>query len=227
MERGHGGVVVGSEMSGGVKNITIANCVFTGTDRGIRIKAARGRGGTVEDIRVSNIVMRGILREGIVLTTFYEKSEPETVSARTPIFRNIHMSGMTGDAKMAMELSGLVEMPLDNISFSDIQLTAETGVKMKDARNVRFQNVTINPEKGPALTADRTEGLELSGFGTLKTDMNSPIVDLHDVKRVFVHGCSRIPGVGPFARVLESSSAQLTVEGNDFGPGEAIVKADK
>ena len=44
-------------MSGGVKKVTISNCVFDGTDRGIRIKSTRGRGGVVEDIRVSNVVM--------------------------------------------------------------------------------------------------------------------------------------------------------------------------
>ena len=53
MLSGHGGVVIGSEMSGGVKNITISNCVFDGTDRGIRIKTTRGRGAAVEDIRVA------------------------------------------------------------------------------------------------------------------------------------------------------------------------------
>jgi polygalacturonase len=57
LERGHGGVVIGSEMSGGVKNVVISNCVFIGTDRGIRIKSRRGRGGAIEDIRVSNLIM--------------------------------------------------------------------------------------------------------------------------------------------------------------------------
>ena len=57
---GHGGVVIGSEMSGGVRRVTISNCVFEGTDRGIRIKTTRGRGGVIEDIRVSNVVMTRI-----------------------------------------------------------------------------------------------------------------------------------------------------------------------
>src|SRR5699024_4329434 len=53
MVRGHGGVVIGSEMSGGVRNIVISNCVFQGTDRGIRLKTRRGRGGTDAKRRVS------------------------------------------------------------------------------------------------------------------------------------------------------------------------------
>ena len=58
-------------MSGGVKKVTISNCVFDGTDRGIRIKSTRGRGGVVEDIRVSNVVMSDIKREAVVLNLKY------------------------------------------------------------------------------------------------------------------------------------------------------------
>src|SRR5699024_10379868 len=61
MRRGHGGVVLGSEMSGDVRNVVISTCVFQGTDRGIRIKTRRGRGGTIEDIRVTNVVMDDVL----------------------------------------------------------------------------------------------------------------------------------------------------------------------
>ncbi len=61
MVHGHGGVVLGSEMSGSIRNITISNCIFQETDRGIRLKSRRGRGGIVEDIRVSNIVMDNVM----------------------------------------------------------------------------------------------------------------------------------------------------------------------
>ena len=88
MLAGHGGVVIGSEMSGGVKNITISNCVFDGTHNGIRLKASRGRGGVVENIRVNNIVMENILRDAFIMDLFYDRhSEPEPVSERTPVFR--------------------------------------------------------------------------------------------------------------------------------------------
>ena len=61
MVHGHGGVVIGSEMTGGVRHVVISNCVFQGTDRGIRLKSRRGRGGVVEDLRVSNVVMSDVL----------------------------------------------------------------------------------------------------------------------------------------------------------------------
>ncbi|WP_019640761.1 glycoside hydrolase family 28 protein, partial [Paenibacillus fonticola] len=61
MVHGHGAVVLGSEMSGDIRNVTISNCVFKQTDRGIRLKSRRGRGGVVEDIRISNIVMEDVI----------------------------------------------------------------------------------------------------------------------------------------------------------------------
>ena len=98
MMHGHGGVVIGSEMSGGVRNVAISNCTFVGTDRGIRIKSRRGRGGVVEDIRVSNIVMDRVLCP-LAINLFYgcgawddpkvlDKS-PKPVDETTPRFRRL------------------------------------------------------------------------------------------------------------------------------------------
>lgn len=60
MERGHGGVVIGSEMSGNVTGVTVEACEMVGTDRGLRIKTRRGRGGHVGDITFRNVTMRGV-----------------------------------------------------------------------------------------------------------------------------------------------------------------------
>ncbi len=223
MADGHGGVVIGSEMSGGVRNITIANCVFDGTERGIRLKSARGRGGVVEDVRASNLVMRGIRREAILVTTFYEKSDPEPVSERTPIFRNIRFNAITGDAKAAGELTGLAEMPLEGISFTDVQLDAETGFRITDARQVGFHHVTINTTKGPAIVADKTADLELDGFKCLKPPPKTPVVDLLGVKRVFIHGCTAAPGTDVFLRVPEQIAGEVALEGNNFKAAKEAV----
>lgn len=139
MVRGHGGVVIGSEMSGGVRNVVIVNCVFEGTDRGIRIKSRRGRGGFVEDIRVSNIVMRRVVCP-IVMNMFYfcgpggkEKvvwdKAPYPVDASTPAFRRIHFSGITaGEAgACAGFLYGLPEMPIGDVTLSGVDVEMAQG----------------------------------------------------------------------------------------------------
>jgi hypothetical protein len=224
MAKGHGGVVIGSEMSGGVKNITIANCVFDGTDRGIRIKSARGRGGVVEDVRVNNIVMRNIKEEAVVITTFYEKSDLEPVSERTPVFRNIRLSGLTGDAKTAADLTGLAEMPLENIAFSDIKLDTTKGMTIKDAKHISLHNAVLNSSQGPVIVADRTEGLELDSVSTGGSN-TAPLLELHDVKNVFVHGCSGTPERPVYVRVPAKSARELVMEGNNFGPAKIETAA--
>jgi polygalacturonase len=221
-------VVIGSETSGGVKNISIANCVFDGTDRGIRIKSARGRGAYIEDIRVANIVMRNIRDEALVITTFYEKSNPETVTERTPVFRNIHINGVTGDARIAADLSGLTEMPLDDISISDFHIDANIGIGMVDVKNVGLHNVTINVKKGPVLVASHADGLEIDGLRTVSKDATQVLARLSSVKNVFIHGCSVFEASKEVIQVTQDSANQLQLEGNHFGKGvlPVIVKSE-
>jgi len=95
MKHGHGGIVIGSEMSGSVRNVSIENSVFDGTERGIRIKTARGRGGVVENVIARNIVMRDIVDEAIVIDMFYEPVPPEPVSERTPVVRRVYIQNIT------------------------------------------------------------------------------------------------------------------------------------
>ncbi len=224
--RGHG-LSIGSEMSGGVKNVTVANCVFDGTDRGIRIKSTRGRGGVIEDIRVSNIVMRNIRDEAFLLTTFYTKTTPEPVSERTPIFRNIHFSGITGDAKIAGEVTGLGEMPIENVTFDDIQLETKTGFTLKDTKGIEFHNVTVNTESGPVITATTTEGLEIDGVKTTKPHPGTPVIDLSKVTGVFVRGCTAAPETETFLRVSENSADEVTLEGNNLKLAKTAVEKVK
>jgi polygalacturonase len=200
MLRGHGGVVIGSEMSGGVRKVAVSNCVFEGTDRGIRIKTTRGRGGTVEDVTVSNIVMKDIREEGITLNMFYDPggappkddAAPEPVTERTPTFRNIHIDNVVGDAETAGLLVGLGEAPLDDVSLTDIRLAAKRGIAIKDAKNVRLSGVYVDTAAGPAIAARRTENLTLFDVGTNTPHSGTPVVDLVDVKKRMLSGAQAI-----------------------------------
>jgi polygalacturonase len=163
MLSGHGGVVIGSEMSGGVRNIVISNCIFDGTDRGIRIKTARGRGGIVENIRVDNIIMRNIGSQAIVLDMQYSKTAKEPVSERTPRFRNIHFSNITATANEAGYLNGLEEMPIENITFNNINMDTKTGFVIKEAKGISFQQVQLNVQTGQPFKAANVRQLSIEG----------------------------------------------------------------
>jgi len=134
MVHGHGGVVLGSEMSGSIRNITISNCVFEGTDRGIRLKSRRGRGGFVEDIRVNNIIMKEVICP-FILNLYYfcgprgnEKfvwdKTPYPVTEETPAFRRIHFNNITAREVSAAAgfLYGLAERYVEDITFENIDI---------------------------------------------------------------------------------------------------------
>lgn len=148
MLAGHGGVVIGSEMSGGVKKVVISNCVFDGTDRGIRIKSTRGRGGVVEDVQISNIVMKNIQEEAIILDMLYTKMPAEPLSERTPIFRNINISNVTGsDVLIPIKIRGLEESPISNITFTNINIDGKQKCIFQNCMNIKMNDVFVNGEK--------------------------------------------------------------------------------
>jgi len=146
MIHGHGGVVLGSEMSGGIRNVTISNCVFQDTDRGIRLKSRRGRGGVVEDIRVNNIVMEGVICP-FILNLYYfcgpkgkDKyvwdKNPYPITEETPMFRRIHFSQITARNVHASAgfIYGLAEQYVSEITFNDIAISmAENAIPGKPA----------------------------------------------------------------------------------------------
>jgi len=216
MLAGHGGVVIGSEMSGGVRKISISNCIFDGTDRGIRIKTARGRGGVVEEIRVDNIIMKNIREQAIVLDMHYAKMQPEPVSERTPAFRNIHFSNITAEAKQAGYLNGLEEMPIDNVTFTDINMTSEAGFLVKEAQNVEFHNVSVSTKAGPAIVAESVKFIEIDGVKTAAPHPNTPVVELTNAEDAFVYDCFPKLGTDVFLKLNGEQTQHITVSGNNF-----------
>lgn len=154
MVHGHGGVVLGSEMSGDIRNVTISNCVFKQTDRGIRLKSRRGRGGIVEDIRVSNIVMEEVISP-FILNLYYfcgprgkEKyvwdKNPYPITEETPCFRRIHFSHITARNVHAAAgfIYGLAEQYISEITFTDIDISmAENAVPGRPAMMTGIQDM--------------------------------------------------------------------------------------
>lgn len=214
MLRGHGGVVIGSEMSGGVKKITISNCVFDGTDRGLRIKTARGRGGVVEEIRVDNIIMKNIRDQAIVLDMQYAKTDVEPISERTPVFRNIHFSNITAQVNQAAYLNGLEEMPIENISFNDINIDAKSGFKIKNANRISFHNVQVNTKMGSAITAENVKDLIIDDVKSYSPIKGVPLIDFMNVEDAFLYNSYPVKGTDIFLRLKGEQTKDITVKNN-------------
>jgi len=129
VESGHGGIVIGSETAGGISEVLAENCLFRGTDRGIRIKTRRGRGGTVQDLEFRKLTMENNLcplainmyyRCGASLEDGYFSTEALPVSATTPAIRNIRIADIkaTGCRASAGFIAGLPESPIEKISVT-------------------------------------------------------------------------------------------------------------
>lgn len=162
---GHGGFVVGSEMSSGVKNVAVRNCMFLGTDVGLRFKSARGRGGVVENIHIDNINMIDIPTDCILFDLHYTglsaadalklkqelaakgivpERDMQPVSEETPQFKDIYISRVTCQgANRAFYFNGLPEMPVENINITDAQVTADYGIEINESRDIRISNVEL------------------------------------------------------------------------------------
>ena len=222
MLAGHGGVVIGSEMSGGVKKVTISNCVFNGTDAGIRLKSSRGRGGIVEEIRVDNIVMNNIQRNAFIFDLFYDKdSKEEPVSERTPVFRNIHISNVTGsDVKKIGYITGINEMPISEISFSNINMVAENGFTAKTAKNITFHNIDFSVKKGAALAFDECQDIIIDNVHTKAPLANQPIIEINKVSNGFINNCIQLTKADIFCKEIDSE----IVWGNNFLNNVKTVK---
>jgi polygalacturonase len=148
---GHG-MSIGSETAGGVKNLVVTNCTFNGTTSGIRIKSARGKGGLVENLVYSDITMTNV-DYPIYLTSYYPKvpatDAAQPVAANSPIYRNIVIRNLTAySTKTAGMIVGLPELPIENVTLDNVQVTAPTGLMFRNARAIKLQNTMVTATKG-------------------------------------------------------------------------------
>lgn len=150
----HGGFVVGSEMSRGVKNIIVENCNFIGTDVGIRFKSALGRGGVVEDIKINNIRMTGIKEEAMIFTMGYALTTIGVEGAEgtrnesaedIPYFRNITMENILCESsKKSLNIDGISPETISNITLKDSYIVSNNDIKLTKCKNINIVNTAFN-----------------------------------------------------------------------------------
>ncbi|WNH11202.1 glycoside hydrolase family 28 protein [Thalassobellus suaedae] len=216
----HGGFVIGSEMSGGVKNVHVSNCTFIGTDVGLRFKSTRGRGGIVENIYISNIDMIHIPTEAIRFNMFYGGNSPvleddqnaddekrdETLMAvteKTPSFKNIHMQNIrVSNSNTAVFFMGLPEMSLKNVSLKNSVFETKKGITAIDAEGITLSNVNITASNGYALTLYNSKNIIVTDFAFKN---------------------SKLP-----VKILGTKSENIQFDKKDFSnPKEQIIRGDE
>jgi len=153
---GHG-CSIGSITESGVSYVTVNNCTFNGTTTGIRMKSARGRGGLVECLTYTNNTMTNVPTP-ISITSYYPtlpsspSSDPaQPVTSTTPIWQNIIIANLTATgATAAGTLWGLPEESINDVTLSNVSLTATTGMDIYNAADINFLNgCSIKVSSGP------------------------------------------------------------------------------
>ncbi len=178
MLRGHGGVVMGSDGAGGIRNVTVTNCVFIGSDRGIRLKSNRFRYSKYQDIRFDNIIMQDVMCP-IVMNLYYTCggtaenmamiADPNyrEVLESTPAIRNIHISNVTARGHMAAAgvMVGLPEAPIENVTLDNVIIEG----KLRDT-----PCVPAPCHKLPELFGDGLYGVHVKNLRIRNCDIDTP-----------------------------------------------------
>jgi polygalacturonase len=176
---GHGGFVVGSEMSGGVRNILVRRCTFLGTDVGLRFKSTRGRGGIVENIFIDQINMKDIPTDAIRFNMYYNYEAPipeddnrsgdgkpirqnVPVTEGTPRFCEIYMKNIICmGSNRAILLQGLPEMPINEIHMDNIFIKAKEGLTCIDADQVQLTGIRLIVDKTPVYHFENSRNITM------------------------------------------------------------------
>ncbi len=224
MYKGHGAVVIGSETSGGIRNITASNIVSKGTDTGIRIKSMRGRGGVMENFRFDNWVIEDAQKIAFEITLRYGRTADEPASDRTPVFRNFAYSNITViNARKIATIEGLPERAIEQLRFVDIDATAKTGIVGDHGRDIEMHHVRLAVESGSAISLEATSRVLLDDVtaGTRKKD--APAIALNETEDFTIHGSRASADTGTFLRVSGARSAKIRLTGNDLSAADTDV----
>ena len=168
---GHG-MSIGSETTGGVRNVTVRNCTFENTENGIRIKSDTRRGGLVENIVCENITMKNV-NPAITLTCVYQGAsagDKNSAAARAdspagekiPVYRNIRIANLTATCpKAAGLILGLPESCISNVVLENVKISAAKPFAISNARAIQLKNVTVTVPTGSPF---KLENAEVSGL---------------------------------------------------------------
>ncbi|MBQ9007885.1 MAG: glycoside hydrolase family 28 protein [Clostridia bacterium] len=171
MNHGHGGVVLGSEMSGSIRRVSVTGCIFNGTDRGIRIKTRRHRGGSLDGMSVSDVMMHDVVCPFVVNMMYYcgkdghepyvADPNPQPVDERTPAVRHIQLSNIhvSGCRSAAVCLYGIPESPIEDFRMNNVSIEMVDGEP-----ETPVMCASSFPMNRAGVYAEHCRGLDLSGL---------------------------------------------------------------
>ncbi|MGP8260535.1 MAG: glycoside hydrolase family 28 protein [Acidobacteriaceae bacterium] len=155
---GQGGVAMGSETSGGIRNVTVQNCLMDSDNwTPIRFKSQPSRGGVVENITYKNIVLHGT-REAFDMNMEWRMVGPRQPDSNPlPVVRNVKIINVSGDVQNVGSIHGLAGSPIQGVTFQNCHITANRGFRLDHARGVDLTGLTIDVKQGDPVTTTDVE----------------------------------------------------------------------
>ncbi len=156
---GHGGVSMGSEMSGGIRNVVIRNCVMEADNWApIRFKSQPSRGGVVENITYRNILLKNT-RQAFEFNMAWRMVPPvKPPSDPLPLVRDIKIINVSGDVASAGFMHGLPGSPVENVKFKNCAIRATKGLVLDHVKNLDLSGLDITVEEGEAIIRKNITG---------------------------------------------------------------------
>jgi exo-poly-alpha-galacturonosidase len=150
---GHGGVAMGSETSGGIRNVEVRNCVAdSGNWAPIRFKTQPSRSGVVENITYRDMTLHAT-KQAFEFNLEWRMVPPIAPPAKVlPVVRNVKIINVSGDVESVGVIHGLADSPIRDIHFENCRITAQKGFKLDHARNVDLTGLKLDVKDGEAIT---------------------------------------------------------------------------
>ena len=166
--KAHGGFVIGSNTDGGIRNISVKNCTFIGTDIGLRFKSARDRGGKVEKIFIDGVRMKDIATSAILFDMFYEgNNDNDPAKTRLPHFREFDIKNIMCDgAADAVFVRGLSDAPVESVRLENISIASRRAMTLESADGFVMKNFRLKFKTGPVLFVNNSADILLDGIST-------------------------------------------------------------
>jgi len=147
---GHGGVAMGSETSGGIKNVLVSNCIAeAGNWAPVRFKSQQSRGGVVEHIVFRNFELKGVgkaFEMNMNWTSSHGVLSPP--SNPLPVVKDVELINVHGTAKSGGSLQGLKGSPITNVKFTNCKIEAQTGLRMTNVKEVDYSGLNLKVGEG-------------------------------------------------------------------------------
>jgi exo-poly-alpha-galacturonosidase len=148
---GHGGVSMGSEMSGGIRNVEIRNCIMDSDNWApIRFKSQPSRGGVVENITYRDIVLHDT-RKAFEFNMAWRMVNPKPPSDPLPVVRNVKIINVSGTAGSVGDMHGLKDSPIRNVTFENCKIKAKRGFTIDNVEELDISGLSIEVEQGEAI----------------------------------------------------------------------------